>query len=142
MVTADSGPARRERPADKRAFWRETPNLYRPLGNTKTIYAGLACSPCATASNHRKSACNDNVCMQAISVEQVFAAVTEVLTASAQKQLVLKFRAAARHKNDGTRLSWGFIGDLSCLLLATSVSTLQAHCGKRVVALTPAHHSG
>ena len=91
MVTVDSGPAHFAAASGLPTivlFGPETPNLYRPLGNTKTIYAGLACSPCATASNHRRSACNDNVCMQAISVEQVFAAVTDVLTASAQKQLV------------------------------------------------------
>jgi len=52
---------RRKRAADNRAFWDETPNLYRPLGNTKSIYAGHACSARATASNHRKSACNDDV---------------------------------------------------------------------------------
>jgi ADP-heptose:LPS heptosyltransferase len=99
MVTVDSGPAHFAAASGLPTivlFGPETPNLYRPLGNPKTIHAGLACSPCATASNHRKSACNDNVCMQAISVEQVFAAVTDVLTASAQKQLVLEFRAAAR----------------------------------------------
>ena len=62
-------------------FGPETPNLYRPLGNSIPIYAGLACSPCVSASNHRKSACDYNVCMRAISVEQVFAAVTDVLAA-------------------------------------------------------------
>jgi hypothetical protein len=97
-----------------------------PLGNTKSIYAGHACSPCATASNHRKSACNDDVCMRAINVAA---------------SVGIPRRSASSIKDDGTRLSWGFIGDLN-LLLATSVSTLQAHCGKRVVALTPAHHSG
>jgi ADP-heptose:LPS heptosyltransferase len=88
MVTVDSGPAHFAAASGLPTivlFGPETPNLYRPLGNPKTIYAGLACSPCVTASNHRKSACNDNVCMRAISVEQVFAAVTDVLAASARK---------------------------------------------------------
>jgi ADP-heptose:LPS heptosyltransferase len=29
----------------------------RPRGNSTALYAGLACSPCVSASNHRKSAC-------------------------------------------------------------------------------------
>ena len=62
-------------------FGPETPHLYRPLGNSIPIYAGLACSPCVSAGNHRKSACADNVCMQAISAEQVFKTVNEILNA-------------------------------------------------------------
>jgi ADP-heptose:LPS heptosyltransferase len=84
MVTNDSGPAHFAAASGLPTivlFGPETPNLYRPLGNSKAIYAGLACSPCVSASNHRKSACEDNVCMRAISVEQVFAAVTDVLAA-------------------------------------------------------------
>jgi ADP-heptose:LPS heptosyltransferase len=53
-------------------FGPETPNLYRPLGGTTPFYAGMACSPCVSAANHRKTACNDNVCLQIISPEQVF----------------------------------------------------------------------
>jgi len=84
MVTSDSGPAHFAAASGLPTivlFGPETPSLYRPLGNSRVIYAGLACSPCLSAGNHRKSACTDNVCMQAISVEQVFAAVSEVLTA-------------------------------------------------------------
>jgi ADP-heptose:LPS heptosyltransferase len=82
MVTNDSGPAHFAAASGLPTivlFGPETPNLYRPLGNSTSIYAGLACSPCVSANNHRKSACNDNVCMRAISVEQVFAAVADVL---------------------------------------------------------------
>jgi len=61
-------------------FGPETPKLYQPLGPSRAIYAGLACSPCVSASNHRKTACTDNVCMQAINVDQVFAAVVEELS--------------------------------------------------------------
>lgn len=56
-------------------FGPETPYLYRPLGDTTPLYAGLACSPCVSAANHRKTACNDNVCLQIISPEQVFDAL-------------------------------------------------------------------
>jgi len=82
MVTNDSGPAHFAAAAGLPTivlFGPETPNLYQPLGNSKAIYAGIACSPCVSAHNHRKSACNDNVCMRAISVEQVFQALTAVM---------------------------------------------------------------
>ena len=46
-------------------FGPETPALYGSLGKTTPIYAGLACSPCVSASNHRKTACMDNVCLRA-----------------------------------------------------------------------------
>ena len=84
MVTNNSGPAHFAAASGLPTivlFGPETPSLYKPLGNSKAIYAGLACSPCASASNHRKSACDDNVCMRAISVEQVLGAVTDVLAA-------------------------------------------------------------
>jgi ADP-heptose:LPS heptosyltransferase len=61
-------------------FGPETPLLYGPLSrNAVSISAGLACSPCVNMLNHRFSPCNDNKCMQAISVDQVFGKVREVL---------------------------------------------------------------
>lgn len=47
----------------------ETPVLYGTLGrNAHFLYASLACSPCLTAYNHRKSPCDgDNACLKAIS---------------------------------------------------------------------------
>jgi len=85
MVTNDSGPAHFSAAAGLPTivlFGPETPKLYQPLGNSRAIYAGLACSPCVSAHNHRKTACTDNVCMQAINVDEVFAAVDDVLSAS------------------------------------------------------------
>lgn len=82
MVTNDSGPSHFAAASGLPTlvlFGPETPKLYRPLGPARAIYAGLACSPCVSASNHRKTACTDNVCMQAISVEQVLAAMNEML---------------------------------------------------------------
>lgn len=82
MVAGDSGPAHFAAASGLPTvvlFGPETPRLYRPLGNAIPIYAGLACSPCVSASNHRKSPCRDNVCMGAISVEQVFDAAVEIL---------------------------------------------------------------
>lgn len=78
MVTNDSGPghfaAVTEMPTYV-IFGPETPALYGSLGKTVAIYAGLACSPCVSAANHRKTACKDNVCLQVISPEHVFTAI-------------------------------------------------------------------
>lgn len=83
MVTNDSGPSHFAAVTDMPTivlFGPETPRLYGPLGNARAIYAGLACSPCVSASNHRKTACTDNVCMRAIAVDEVMAAVVQVLS--------------------------------------------------------------
>jgi len=84
MVSNDSGPAHFSAAAGLPTivlFGPETPKLYQPLGTSRAIYAGLACSPCVTAHNHRKTACTDNICMRAISVDEVYAAVAELLAA-------------------------------------------------------------
>ena len=78
MVTNDSGPAHFAAITDMPTFvifGPETPALYGSLGNTTPIYAGLACSPCVSASNHRKTACMDNVCLQVIKPDHVFTAI-------------------------------------------------------------------
>ncbi|MDP8299817.1 MAG: glycosyltransferase family 9 protein [Candidatus Tantalella remota] len=75
MVTNDSGPGHFSSVTDMPTFilfGPETPDRYGPLGNGTAIYANLACSPCVTAANHRKTPCRDNVCMQVISTEEVF----------------------------------------------------------------------
>ena len=75
MITNDSGPGHFSAITDMPTlvlFGPETPALYGSLGNSEAIYAGLACSPCVSAWNHRNTPCKDNVCLQAISVEQVF----------------------------------------------------------------------
>jgi ADP-heptose:LPS heptosyltransferase len=82
MVSNDSGPAHFATASGLPTvvlFGPETPDLYRPLGKSFPIYAGLACSPCVNVNNHRKSACTDNVCMSAISVDQVFKATNAFL---------------------------------------------------------------
>ena len=76
MITNDSGPGHFSAITDMPTivlFGPETPALYGSLGNSEAIYAGLACSPCVSAWNHRNTPCTDNVCLQAITVEQVFA---------------------------------------------------------------------
>ncbi len=55
-------------------FGPETPALYAPLGpGVTTLFAGLACSPCLSAANHRRSDCTENRCLQAITAERVVA---------------------------------------------------------------------
>ncbi|GBE12240.1 ADP-heptose:LPS heptosyltransferase II [bacterium BMS3Bbin14] len=74
MVTNDSGPGHFSAITPLPTFvlfGPETPKLYGSLGNSTPIYAKLACSPCVSAANHRKTPCRDNKCLQAITVEAV-----------------------------------------------------------------------
>jgi ADP-heptose:LPS heptosyltransferase len=82
MLSNDSGPPHFASVTDMPVFvffGPETPKLYAPLGNATPIYAGLACSPCVSAANHRKTACSDNVCLQVIIPEQVFGMLRPML---------------------------------------------------------------
>ncbi len=84
MLTNDSGPGHFSSVTDMPTFvifGPETPRLYGSLGNSTPIYAGLACSPCVSASNHRKTPCVDNVCLQVITPAQVFDTLRPVLDA-------------------------------------------------------------
>jgi ADP-heptose:LPS heptosyltransferase len=83
MVTNDSGPGHFSAVTDLPTivlFGPETPRLYGSLGKSVPVFAGLACSPCVSAHNHRKTPCRDNVCLQAITPEQVFHEVAVILT--------------------------------------------------------------
>lgn len=82
MITNDSGPAHFAAITDMPTFvifGPETPALYGSLGKTTPIYAGLACSPCVSAANHRETACKDNVCLQVIKPEKVFAIIRNTI---------------------------------------------------------------
>ncbi len=84
MVTNDSGPGHFSSVTALPTFvlfGPETPALYGSLGNSTPIFAGLACSPCVSASNHRKTACTDNVCLQVITVDRVFNTIQPLLQA-------------------------------------------------------------
>ncbi len=75
MLTNDSGPAHFASITNMHTFvifGPETPALYGSLGPTTPIYAGMSCSPCVSATNHRKTACNDNLCIQVITPQIVF----------------------------------------------------------------------
>lgn len=74
MLTNDSGPGHFSSVTPLPTFvifGPETPALYGSLGNSTPIFAGLACSPCVSASNHRKTPCHDNVCLKGITPAQV-----------------------------------------------------------------------
>ncbi len=78
MITNDSGTAHFASVTSSPVlvlFCPETPKLYGPLGTMTPLYADLACSPCINAANHRKTACNDNICLQVLSAEQVYQAI-------------------------------------------------------------------
>ena len=82
MVTNDSGPGHFSSVTDLHTFvifGPETPALYGSLGNSTPIFAGLACSPCVSAANHRKTPCRDNACLQVITPEQVFDTIRPAL---------------------------------------------------------------
>ncbi len=84
MLSNDSGPGHFSAVTDLPTFvifGPETPKLYGSLGNSTPIYAGLACSPCVSAGNHRKTPCVDNVCLQVITPTQVFDTLRPVLDA-------------------------------------------------------------
>jgi len=75
MLTNDSGPAHFASITDMHTFvifGPETPALYGSLGPSTPIFAGMACSPCVNASNHRKTPCSDNQCIKVITPEWVF----------------------------------------------------------------------
>ncbi len=82
MLTNDSGPAHFAAVTDLPTFvffGPETPALYGSLGNFTPIYAGLSCSPCVSAANHRRSACDDNQCVKVISPDFVFGVLKKEL---------------------------------------------------------------
>lgn len=82
MVTNDSGPGHFSAITSMPTivlYGPETPKLYGSLGNAYSVYAGLACSPCVSATNHRKTGCTDNVCLQAITPGMVLTIAQGIL---------------------------------------------------------------
>jgi ADP-heptose:LPS heptosyltransferase len=87
LVTNDSGPGHFASLTSIDSivmFGPAAPSQFGPIGGRgETIWAGLACSPCANVYNHRFSTCTNNVCMQAITVDEVYSRVHASLTARA-----------------------------------------------------------
>ena len=90
MVTNDSGPAQYATLTSIDVitiFGPETPAVFGARSpRSHILWAGLACSPCVNAFNDRQSACRDNLCMQRISVEDVFERASRVLRERSQRQ--------------------------------------------------------
>jgi ADP-heptose:LPS heptosyltransferase len=82
LVTNDSGPAHFASMTPIRVvtlFGPETPALFAARSpNATALWAGIACSPCVNAYNNRQSVCRNNLCMQAITVDDVFERVTQI----------------------------------------------------------------
>jgi len=83
LITNDSGPAHF---ASLTAlpvlvlFGPETPRIYGPLGsNVSVLYRALACSPCVSAYNQKRSPCTDNRCLKEITPLEVSSRAKELL---------------------------------------------------------------
>lgn len=85
LVTNDSGPAHFATltPIDViTMFGPETPHLFGArTPRSHILWSGIACSPCVNAYNDRLSSCRDNICMQRLSVGEVFQTVCRVFEA-------------------------------------------------------------
>jgi ADP-heptose:LPS heptosyltransferase len=89
LVTNDSGPAHFASMTPIRVvtlFGPETPALFGERSpNAAALWAGIACSPCVNAYNNRQSVCRNNLCMQAITVDDVFEKVTRIYDSLKQR---------------------------------------------------------
>ena len=75
LITNDSGPVHFASTTDipiLALFGPETPKIFGPMSpKANVISMDLACSPCISVFNQKKSSCNDNQCMKQISVQKV-----------------------------------------------------------------------
>jgi len=98
MVTNDSGPAHYATLTEMDVvtlFGPESPDVFGArTDRSHLLWAGLACSPCVNAFNQRVTACTNNLCMQSIGVDEVFAKVTAVLEQRLADVVHLKIPAA------------------------------------------------
>ncbi|MBP8980048.1 MAG: glycosyltransferase family 9 protein [Syntrophobacterales bacterium] len=85
LVTNDSGPGHFASLTPIHSivmYGPETPALFGAIGGRfDVIQPRLACSPCVNVFNHRFSPCVNNLCMQSITVEEVYAKVAAALAA-------------------------------------------------------------
>jgi ADP-heptose:LPS heptosyltransferase len=90
LVTNDSGPAHFASLTSINVvtlFGPETPALFAArTPRNLAIWAGLSCSPCVNANNNRQSPCRNNLCMQHITVDQVFGEVSRIYTERRQQR--------------------------------------------------------
>jgi ADP-heptose:LPS heptosyltransferase len=87
LITNDSGPAHFAALTSIHTvvfFGPESPHIYKPLSDQCTVmHANYACSPCVSVFNQRLSACNDNLCLQHIGVDEVYGVVQAILARQA-----------------------------------------------------------
>lgn len=85
MVTNDSGPAHYATLTSIDVitlFGPETPAVFGArTPRSHVLWANLVCSPCVNAFNDRQSACTGNVCMERITVDEVFETACRVFEA-------------------------------------------------------------
>ena len=83
LITNDSGPVHFASTTDipiLALFGPETPKIFGPMSpNAKVISMELACSPCISVFNQKKSYCNDNQCMKNISVKMVIREAQKII---------------------------------------------------------------
>jgi len=83
LITNDSGPVHFASTTEipiLALFGPETPKVFGPMSpNAKVISLELACSPCVSVFNQKKSFCDDNQCMKQISVQMVVKETKKIL---------------------------------------------------------------
>ena len=83
LITNDSGPVHFASPTEipiVALFGPETPKIFGPMSpKAKVISLELACSPCISVFNQKKSSCRDNQCMKQISVQMVVKETQKIL---------------------------------------------------------------
>ena len=83
LITNDSGPVHFASTTNIpiiALFGPETPKIFGPMSpNAKVISLELACSPCVSVFNQKKSSCTDNQCMKQITVAMVIQETQKIL---------------------------------------------------------------
>ena len=84
LITNDSGPVHFASTTEipiVALFGPETPKIFGPMSpKAKVISLELACSPCISVFNQKKSSCSDNQCMKQISVQMVVKETQKILS--------------------------------------------------------------
>ena len=84
LITNDSGPVHFASTTDipiLALYGPETPKIFGPMSpKAKVISMGLACSPCISVFNQKKSSCSDNQCMKQISVQMVLSEAHKIIS--------------------------------------------------------------
>ena len=84
LITNDSGPVHFASTTEipiVALFGPETPKIFGPMSpKAKVISLELACSPCISVFNQKKSSCRDNQCMKQISVQMVVKETQKILS--------------------------------------------------------------